>query len=66
MQATHQIHPSINNSPRQVATQSADEYRSDLNAVCRYNTQRAGIGKDHYQPKQNLRYSLHWLENWIE
>src|SRR6476646_1320295 len=63
VQPGHQVHRSVDYPPRQVAAKRPDEHGADLDAVCRNHTERACVGEDHDQAEQDLRNSVHGLED---
>src|SRR5262249_6971201 len=63
VEAGHQKHGGVDDSPRQVAAERAEQHGSNLDGICGYDAQRQREGKRHYQAEQNLRDPLHRLED---
>ena len=61
-QARHQIEDRVNDPPRQIAAQRADEHVANLFLADAGDAKRAGDGQHHDQPEQDLRDPLHGIK----
>ena len=61
--ATHDIEDGVDDAPRQVASERADEHRAHVVAARLGDAERAGEGEHHDQPEQHLRHPVDGLEH---
>src|SRR5215471_14833118 len=55
VEASHQKHAGVDDSPGQVTAECGEEHGPNLDAVCGYDAEGQGEGKRHYQAEQDLR-----------
>src|SRR5262249_1627215 len=65
VEASHQKHAGVDDSPGQVTAECGEEHGPNLDAVCGYDAEGQGEGKRHYQAQQDLRDPVHRLEDSI-
>ena len=63
VEASHQKHGGVDDSPSQVAAEGGEEHGPDLDAVRRYDAERQGEGQRHDQAEQDLRDPVHRFED---
>jgi hypothetical protein len=65
VEASHQKHAGVDDTPGKVTAECGEEHGPNLDAVCGYDAQGQGEGKRHYQAKQDFRNPVHRLEDSI-
>src|SRR5215471_6184520 len=65
VEASHQKHAGVDDSPGQVTAECGEEHGPNLDAVCGYDAEGQGEGKRHYQAEQDLRNPVHRFEDSI-
>ena len=65
VEASHQKHGGVDDSPSQVAAEGGEEHGPNLDAVRRYDAERQGEGQRHDQAEQDFRDPVHRFEDSI-